>query len=241
MTYFGDVNDFLAGHPTQLTDDTYNKMARGFFREVEAVREEYADPPVVFLVRQFNEGTANEDLLDAGREDLVPLGEDIAVVTGPGLATPSPDAVSSAQAGEAQVADFYAGHPGPLDNLGHTLWVLAALALLLVAPGLLSARFFGIGGTWEKIALVPGMSIGLTVLSGVIVVAVTRAPFGVAHGWATLALATAIGGGLALGLVDRRHARQDRRLLPLMFSVFPQPRLPPRSWVCSSWRWRPTA
>ena len=47
-------------------------------------------PPVVFLVRQFNEGTANEDLLDAGREDLLPLGADIAVVTGPGLATPSP-------------------------------------------------------------------------------------------------------------------------------------------------------
>ncbi|HEU4355008.1 MAG TPA: MFS transporter [Actinomycetota bacterium] len=199
MTYFGDVNDLLAGRPTQLTDDTYNKMARGFFREVQAIREEYTGPPVVFLVRQFNEGTANEDLLDAGREDLVPLGADIAVVTGPDLATPSPEAVASAQAAEEQVAAFYAGHPGPLDNLGHTLWVVVALALLLVVPGLLSARFFGIEGTWEKIALVPGMSIGLTVLSGVIVVAVTRAPFGVPHGWATLALATVIGGGLALG------------------------------------------
>ncbi|HEX5950111.1 MAG TPA: MFS transporter, partial [Actinomycetota bacterium] len=199
MTYFGDVNDFLAGRPTQLTDSTYNKMARGFSREVEAIRGEYTGPPVVFLVRQFNEGTANEDLLESGRDDLVPLGADIAVVTGPGLATPSPEAVSAAQAAETEVAAFYAEHPGPLGNLGHTLWVVLALGLLLVVPGLLSARFFGIEGAWEKIALVPGMSIALTILSGVIVVAVTRAPFGVGHGWATLALATAIGGGLAFG------------------------------------------
>ncbi len=199
MTYFGDVNDLLAGQPTQLTDETYNKMARGFFREVEALREEYPQPPIVFLVRQFNEGTANADLLDSGREDLVPLGTDIAVVTGAGLATPSLEAVTAAKAAETEVATFYLEHPSVFDNLTHTLWVLIALALLLVVPGLLSARFFGIEGTWEKIALIPGMSIALTILSGVIVVAVTRAPFGVAHGWATLALATAIGGGLALG------------------------------------------
>jgi MFS family permease len=76
--------------------------------------------------------------------------------------------------------------------------VILALALLLVVPGLLSARFFGIEGTWEKIALVPGISIGLTILSGVVVVAVTRSPFSLTLGWASLALATAIAGGLAL-------------------------------------------
>ncbi len=224
MTFFGDVEDLLAGRPTQLTDGTYNKMARGFFREVEATRQEYPGPPVVFLVRQFNEGTANEDLLDGGREDLVSLGGDIAVVTGPGLATPSPEAVSAAKAAEAEVATFYAQHPGMLDNLGHTLWVVLALALLLVVPGLLSARFFGIEGTWEKIALVPGMSIALTVLSGVIVVAVTRAPFGVAQGWATLALATAIAGGLALGrttIVGALGRIGD--FFNSMFSVFHNP------------------
>lgn len=199
MTYFGDVNDLLAGQPTQLTDDTYNKMARGFFREVEALRQEYPQPPIVFLVRQFNEGTANADLLDSGSPVLVPLGADIAVVTGTGFATPSPEAVSAAKAAESEVATFYLQHPSVFDHSVHTLWVIVALALLLVAPGLFSARFFGIQGTWEKIALVPGMSIALTVFSGVIVVAVTRAPFGAVHGWATLALATAIGGGLALG------------------------------------------
>jgi MFS family permease len=199
MTYFGDVNDLLADRPTQLTDETYNKMARGFYREVVALREEHPQPPIVFLVRQFNEGTANAQLLDAGRDDIVVLGPDIAVVTGAGLATPSAQAIAAAQAAEQEVTAFYADHPGIFGNLLHNLWVIVALGLLLVVPGLLSARFFGIEGTWEKIALVPGMSIGLSVLAGVVVVAVTRAPFGVAHGWATLALATAIGGGLALG------------------------------------------
>ncbi len=201
MTYFGAVDDLLAGRATQLSDETYNKMARGFFREVQALREAYPAPPLVFLVRQFNRGTVNEELLDAGRDDLVALGPDIAVLTGPGLATPDPDAIAAAQAAEREVTAFYADHPGIAGNPLHNLWVVAALGLLLVLPGSLAARFFGIEGTWERVALVPGMSIALTVLSGVVVVAVTRSPFGVAQGWATLALATAVGGGLALGRV----------------------------------------
>ncbi|HEX6230183.1 MAG TPA: MFS transporter [Actinomycetota bacterium] len=199
MSYFGDVNEFLADRPTVLTDDTYNKMSRGFHRELTALRREYAGPPIVFLIRQFNTNTVNEEFLDSGAPHLVPLGSDIAVVTGEGLTTPSDGSVEAARAAEADVSEFYADHPGPLGNLGHTLWVVVALALLLVVPGLLAARFLGIEGTWEKIALVPGISIALTVLSGVVVVAVTRAPFGTAHGWATLALATAIGAGFGLG------------------------------------------
>ncbi len=224
MTYFGDVSDLLAGQPTQLTDETYNKMARGFYREVEALRAEYPQPPIVFLVRQFNEGTANADLLDTGRDDLVPLGTDIAVVTGASFATPSAEAVTAAKAAETEVATFYLQHPSVVDNLSHTLWVILALALLLVVPGLLSARFFGIEGTWEKIALIPGMSIALTVLSGVIVVAVTRAPFGAVHGWATLGLATAIGGGLALGRSKVLGVLEGfGNFFNKMFSVFHNP------------------
>lgn len=199
MTYFGETEAFLADEPTVLTDPTYNKMSRGFHDELTLLREEYTGAPLVLLVRQFNEGTVNEELLDSGDPSLVSLGDDIAVVTGPGLATPSPEAVDDARAAEAEVAEFYADHPGVFGNLGHNLWVVVALALLLVVPGLLSARFFGLDDAWLKVALVPGISIGLTLIAGVIVVAVHRAPFGTADGWATLGLATAIGGGLRLG------------------------------------------
>ena len=199
MTYFGDVNDLLADRATQLTDATYNKMARGFFREVQALRQEYTGPPVVFLIRQFNEGTTNAELLDGAPENLVALGDDVAVVTGPGLATPTPEAVSAAEAAEAEVAAFYADHPGIFGNLAHNLWVIVALGLLLVVPGAVAARWFELDDAWLRIALVPGISIGLAVISGIAVVAVTRAPFGVAHGWATLAVATLVAAGLRFG------------------------------------------
>ena len=224
MTYFGAVDDSLTDRPTVLTDETYNKMSRGFHREVQDLREEYSGEPLVFVVRQFNEGTENEELLDAGRTDLVSLGQDIAFLSVSPTAAPSAEALQAAHAAESEVATFYLQHPSVFDNLTHTLWVILALALLLVAPGLLSARFFGIEGTWEKVALIPGMSIALTVLSGVIVVAVTRAPFGVAHGWATLGLATAIGGGLALGRSKVLGALDGfGSFFNKMFSVFHNP------------------
>lgn len=221
MSYFGDVNAFLADEPTVLSDDTYNKISRGFHRELTELRREYTGPPIVFLIRQFNTNTVNEEYLDSGSPNLVSLGSDIAVVTGEGLTTPSDGAARAARAAEAEVAEFYADHPGPLGNLGHTLWILVALALLLVVPGLVSARFFGIQGTWETIALVPGISIALTVLAGVVVVAVTRSPFGTAHGWATLALATAVAGGLRLGRAPILRAMNGfGNFFNRMFSTF---------------------
>ena len=199
MTYFGTLEDFLADRPTQLTDGTYNKMARGFHRELAELRQEYTGPPLVFLVRQFNEGTTNEELLDASGDDLLLLGDDIAVVTGEGLTTPSAASLEAARAAEAEVAAFYADHPGIFGNLGHNLWVIVALGLLMVVPGALAARFFDLDDAWLKIALIPGISIVLTLLSGIVVVAVTRSPFGVAHGWASLGLATAFTAALRFG------------------------------------------
>jgi MFS family permease len=199
MTYFGSVDDLLADQPTVLTDPTYNKMSRAFHRELTDLREEYTAPPIAFLIRQFNEGTDNEELLDRAPSNLVVLGDDVAVVTGEGFTTPSNAAVSDARAAERRVSAFYADHPGIFGNLGHTLWVVFALALMLVLPGALAARWFELDGPWLKIALIPGISITLLALSGIVVVAVTRAPFGVAHGWASLALATGVGAALRFG------------------------------------------
>ena len=199
MTYFGSVEDFLADRPTVLTDETYNKMSRGFHRELTELRQEYTGPPIVFLVRQFNEGTGNEELLDAGGDDLVYLGHDVAVVTGEGLTSPSEDSLRAARSAEEDVRAFYLQHPSVVDNLGHNLWVIIALGLLLVVPGALAARFFDLDDAWLKVALIPGVSILLTMLSGILVVAVTRAPFGVAHGWASLGLATAFAALLRFG------------------------------------------
>jgi MFS family permease len=199
MTYFGSVEDFLADRPTVRSDETYNRMSRAFHQELTDLRREYPGAPVAILIRQFNEGTANEQLLDSNVSSILPLGSDVAIVTGRGLTTPLASTIDRARAAEAEVAGFYANHPGILGNLGHTLWVLVALGLLLVVPGLLAARFFGLDDVWLKVALVPGISIALTVIAGVIVVAVHRAPFGTADGWASLGLAAAFGGAVRVG------------------------------------------
>jgi len=51
----------------------------------------------------------------------------------------------------------------------HPALVHFPVALLLVVPGALAARFFELDDAWLKVALVPGVSIVLTVLSGIVV------------------------------------------------------------------------
>ncbi len=223
MTYFGSVEDLLANRPTVGTDPTYSKMSRGFFREVQRVRREYTGAPLAFLVRGFNEGTDNAAMLDQDPAPpwLLRISDDLAVVTGSGFATPSPAALQAASRAEAQTAALYADHPVIFDNLGHTAWVLVALALLLVVPGLIAARFFELEDGWIRIALVPGLSFALTVIAGVIVVAVRRAPFSTFDGWACLALATLFAIGLRVGEPAlRRWFATFSRFFNGMFAVF---------------------
>jgi MFS family permease len=223
MSYFGSVHDFLGSRPTELTDPTYNKMSRGFSAEVQALERRYPQPPVVFLVRQFNGNTENAALLD--REPppdyLLKIGDDIALVTGRNLASPSQETLDAARAAEAATAALYADHPGIFGNLGHTLWVLFALALLLVVPGLIAARWFELDDVWLKVALVPGISIALTVIAAIAWVSIRRAPFTTPDGWISLGLATAVAVGLRVGKpsLDRTFAGVSRFFAGL-FGVF---------------------
>ena len=223
MTYFGSIEDLAADRPTQGEDPQYSKMSRAFFREVEALRRRYPAPPLVFLVRGFNEGTDNAALLDRDPPpaDLMRISDDLAVVTGSTFATPSPEAIGAATAAERRTAALYANHPGIFGNFGHTLWVLFAVALLLVVPGSIASTFFELEDGWVRIALVPGLSFGLVVLAGIIVVAVHRAPFSTADGWASLGLATAFAVGLRLGEPSiRRVLRGFSSFFNAMFAVF---------------------
>ena len=96
-----------------------------------------------------------------------------------------------------------------------------ALALLLVVPGALAARWFELDDTWPKIALIPGMSITLIVLSGIVVLAVSRAPFGVAKGGRRWRLATAVAAGLRFGATPLlRVLNGFGGFFNAMFSVF---------------------
>ncbi|MBI2239048.1 MAG: MFS transporter, partial [Actinobacteria bacterium] len=222
-SYFGDVQSFLVGEPTVLTDPTYNKMSRGFYREMQETLADYPEPPVVFLIRQFNGNTDNTALLDQepGPSYLMKLGDDVAVVTGSGLVTPSPETVAAARAAEQRTAQAYADHPGIFGNPLHTLRVLLGLALLLVVPGLIASRWFELDDFPTRLALVPGVSIALVVLSGIAVVAVTRRPFGAGAGWASVAVAVLAAALLRVGkpALDRVLASFSRFFAEL-FGVF---------------------
>src|SRR5207247_9676544 len=126
--------------------------------EGQRVLRACGQPPVVFLVDRFNGGTTNLDVL---RSSPTRLGPDVALLSGPGLATPSPPAVSAGQAAGRQTSAALASPPGRFSDLGHIARVVLALALLLVVPGLIAARWFQLDEPDRRIRLVPGMTLGL--------------------------------------------------------------------------------
>ncbi|HXF73730.1 MAG TPA: hypothetical protein VNO79_14110 [Actinomycetota bacterium] len=174
FAYFGDVEDFLAGRPTVRTDPTYNRVSRAFWEELHPPAEAegaavpdaqpggldaYDAPPVAVLIRGFNEGTGNAEPFEDGAlpEGWVPIGEDVAVVTGPGLATPSPEALAAARAAGERQARAFAEHPGLLGDPLHLLRVVGALAVVLLLPGLLARRWFEVRDLPSALPLVPGV------------------------------------------------------------------------------------
>ena len=100
--------------------------------------------------------------------------------------------------------------------------MIVALGLLLVLPGALASRWFDLDD-----AVAEGRSGARASRSrsrcsrGSLVVAVTRAPFGVAHGWASLGLATAVAAGLRFGAAPiLRVLNGFGGFFNSMFSVF---------------------
>src|SRR5439155_5660988 len=103
---------------------------------------------------------------------------------------------------------------GRFSDLGHILRVVVALVFLLVVPGLIAARWFQLEGPHSRIALVPGMSLGLTLAAGVVVEGVHRTPFGLTNGIATSALA--IAAAVFLGFLARRREAGKAVVVPFV-------------------------
>jgi MFS family permease len=209
--YFGHLEDFVAGQPSEEGEPTYDRVSRGFFDESQATLERFDEPPAAFLVGAFNVGSSNEALADTdvpiGRlpSGYVAIGPGVVLLQGEGLQPVDAAAMAAAQqVGDAAEA-YLADPPGVLDDPLHLLRVIAVLALLLVVPGLIAARYFQLEDGVVRLALVPGISIGLLLAAGSVVVAVTRSPIGTGHAWAAVALAVLAAVGLSL-LARRRDA-----------------------------------
>jgi MFS family permease len=211
VVYFGTVEDFLADRPSVAGEPTYDRVSRGFHEDAVERLAGYEEEPVAFLVAAFNPNTPNAELI----ADYTQIGPGVALIEAPGLAEPDPEAVEAAtqagRAAEAAVAD----PPGILSDPLHLLRVVGLLAFLLVVPGLIAARWFELEDGPVKLALVPGLSIGLLLASGTVVVAVTRSGFGAAQGWTTVALA--VGVAVALALLARRREAGRQAVMPFVY------------------------
>jgi MFS family permease len=226
VTYLGTLEDFLAGERTTSTagSEGYTDAATSHWCEAfggpddlcdpdgkeaddfQPRFEEFSEPPVVFLIGQYYGGVCNgiddcsadleQQRLDAVTSQRVEVGPDVSVIEGDGLWSPPAEVVERARDAAAEEAAKFESHPGPLENLPQNLVVIAVLALLLVVPGWLAARWLGIRTTVDRIALIPGMSVVIVLLSGITVLAVWRGPLSVAKGWTVVAVAIGVGGAL---------------------------------------------
>jgi hypothetical protein len=195
-TYFGELVQYLKGQPTIGQDQGYTQTSKDYFEEVQAQRAKYPGDPLVFVVGQFYKGDVDaQAALDAG----VSIGPDVSVIAGPGYYTPPPDVVERAQAAAAAEKAHLDDHPGPLGNPLHTIRVLAGLFFLVVLPGLIASSWFELEDVPSKIGLIPAMSICLTLLSGIALLAVWRGPLTTTKAWAVVGLATLIALGFRFG------------------------------------------
>jgi hypothetical protein len=182
--------------------------------------EQFPDEPVAFLIGEYYRGLCNADacgvddpatpdvneraeaeaaVFDAAVADAVEVGPDVYVLQGDGLWSPPQEVATAAQAAAEEARVTFEDHPSAFANLGHNLMVLVGLFFLMVLPGLLAMNWFGARTAIDRLAIVPGMSIVLTLISGIAVLAVWRGSLTTAKGWTTVAVATGLGLALRFG------------------------------------------
>jgi MFS family permease len=178
--------------------------------------QQFPAAPVVFLIGQYYvQGVCNEQpdctpeqraaLLQQATANATPIGPDVWVLNGTfsggsengtTLYTPSADVVAQAQAAAAAKQAELDSHPGVFANIGHNLLVVAILALILILPGWLASSWFGFRTAIDRMALIPGTSVVMLMLSGIAVLAVWRGSLTTTKGWAVALVAIGVGGAL---------------------------------------------
>ena len=231
VTYMGTIENYLAGKQTTGASEGYDTAtgkhyceAFGWSNDICGDDEpedfvprfqQYPEPPVAFVIGQFYKGienpTTNPDGWEAAKVagQAVEVGPDVYVLTAPGQWTPPDDVIARAQAAANAEAAKFQDHPSWWENPLHTLRVLFGLLILMILPGLLSRRFFEIDDSpVANVALIPSISIVLSMLSAIVVLSVWRGPMTSVKGWAIAGVA--VGAGAVLG------AARERIVAPLV-------------------------
>jgi hypothetical protein len=208
-TFLGAVDDLRAGQASVGRSEGYTEAASQHFEELQTRMEDYPEDPLVFLIGQYYGGLCNgveecdeateQERFEAAIADAVEVGPDTYVLTGDGFYAPSDASVAAAQEASQAEGARLEDHPGPLADPLHQLRVLLGLAVLALIPGLIAAPWFELRGGATRVALVPAMSIVLTLLGGIAVLAVWRGPLTTAKAWTVVGVTIAAAAGLRYG------------------------------------------
>ena len=169
---------FLAGQQTTGVSEGYNDASQKHFEELQSRLEDYPQAPVVFLIGQYYKGLCNgetectdqveQERLRSALDSSIEVGPDTYLLQGDGLYTPSPGGRRSrARRRPSPRRRGWRTTRAPPANPLHTLRVLIGLFFLAFLPGLIAAPWFELRDAPSRVALIPGMSIVLTLLSGI--------------------------------------------------------------------------
>jgi hypothetical protein len=177
--YLGSAENFAAGIPTEGTNEHYLKISEETLEDAQAGIEATGKEPIVVIASEFNLPEVMKD-----SPVLLPAeGTYWTVADG---------AVMDPAAGETIMPATAAPRPGVL----HLGWV-ALMMLILLIPGFIWFRaIVPEGGIAEGLGLVPALAVALLILSGFVVLTLSRAPLSSAYAWLSVGVATAVAAGL---------------------------------------------
>jgi hypothetical protein len=200
--FLGSIRDLLQGRPTVRGSDTLDLLSRASFEVMQ--RGLRGRRPLVFVIHRLNDELGNREFIYSERS--VRLGAEVALLRGPGLVAPDPEAVAAAQAADLRIRWFIAAPPSFLAGPGDLLRGAFGLALVLVLPGLLAARWFRVRDVAMGLGTVPALSLAMNAASGLLVLAVVRRPLTGGVAWGIVVVSTIAGAALFLLSVRGRPA-----------------------------------
>lgn len=192
--YLGSLGNFLRDRPTLRGEKTYDRLSPALLADARRGMASSEKAPIVVVASAFNVTGANVEVASGRAPPPSPGGGTEVLSVHDGAVVSSTGPVGTAPS---------APRPGTL----HLLRLLAGIALLLV-PGLLAFRLLVPQGTTaEAVGMVPGLSLALLSLAGIVVLAVARSSFST-----VLALvAVALAGAVSVALRALSHAGSRKR------------------------------
>ena len=194
FVYLGAAREFVAGRPTRTGNRLVDLISRATHQEI---RERVAGrKPLVLLVKRFNRRLGNDRYLRPPRS--VPMGGGAFVLRGREFASPNPIALEAARRAARERSEFLSAPVNRTARPAHLLRVGVGLVFLLLLPGLLAARWFGVMSVASAVGLVPVLSLAMNIASGLLILAVFRRPLSGELAWTVTGVATVVGAALLI-------------------------------------------